>query len=136
MFLPLASGDTEPIGTRIIEVPENPEGTELLRDPRSGFVAYVPVGSVKKGETLVRTGVGKTTQCAVCHGADLQGLGPVPGIAGRSPSYPVRQLLDTQQAARHGIWADLMKPVVAKLTTEEMLSIAAYSASLPVAATR
>src|SRR5205823_3728456 len=109
MFLPLASSEKEPIGTRIIEVPENPEATELLRDPRSGFVAYVPMGSVKKGETLVRTGGGRTTQCAVCHGADLQGLGPVPGIGGRSPSYIVRQLYDTQQGARHGVWADLMK---------------------------
>lgn len=136
MFLPLGSGETEPIGTRIIEVPENPEATEVLRDPRSGFVAYVPVGSVKKGETLVRTGGGKTTQCAVCHGADLQGLGPVPGIAGRSPSYLVRQLYDTQQGVRHGTWSDLMKPVVANLTAEEMLSIAAYSASLPVAAAK
>ena len=34
--------------------------------------------------------------CAVCHGADLKGLGPVPGIAGRSPSYLVRQMYDMQ----------------------------------------
>lgn len=136
MFLPLASSEPEPIGMRIIEVPENAEATEVLRDPRSGFVAYVPAGSVKKGEVLVRTGGGKTTPCAVCHGADLMGLGPVPGIAARSPSYIVRQLYDTQQGTRHGVWADLMKPVVAKLTVDEMMSIAAYSASLPVAAAK
>jgi cytochrome c553 len=129
MFLTLESGEKEPLGQRIIETPENAEGTEVLRDARSGFIAYVPVGSIKKGEALVNNGGGKTTQCGVCHGADLKGLGPVPGIAGRSPSYLVRQLYDLQQGARKGIWADLMKPVVTKLTDEDMLNIAAYTSS-------
>jgi cytochrome c553 len=119
----------EPLGQRIIEVPEKGAETDTLRNPRSGFIAYVPVGSVKKGETLVTTGGGKTTQCGVCHGADLEGLGPVPGIAGRSPSYTVRQLFDMQQGTRKGLWSDLMKPVVAKLTVDDMLNIAAYTAS-------
>ena len=74
-------------------------------------------------------GAGKTTQCGVCHGADLRGLGPVPGIAGRSPSYMVRQLYDMQQGVRKGVWSDLMKPVVANLTDADMLAIAAYTAS-------
>src|SRR5437867_3336328 len=132
MFLVLegAEAGKEPIGQRIIETPEKTEDTELLRNPHSGFVAYVPPGSVKKGEALVTNGGGgKTTQCGVCHGANLEGLGPVPGIAGRSPSYLVRQLYDMQQGARKGIWTDLMKPVVAKLTAEDMLNIAAYTAS-------
>ena len=92
MFLALegAEAGKEPIGQRIIEVPEKTEDTESLRNPRSGFIAYVPTGSVKRGEALVMTGAGKTTQCAVCHGANLEGLGPVPGLAGRSPSYIVR----------------------------------------------
>jgi cytochrome c553 len=77
----------------------------------------------------VTTGGGKTTGCAVCHGADLKGLGPVPGIAGRSPSYTVRQLYDMQQGMRKGVWTDLMKPVVEKLSNEDMLAIAAYTAS-------
>ena len=99
-----------------------------IRDP--GFIAYVPPGSVKKGEALVTTGGGgKTTQCGVCHGADLTGLGPVPGIAGRSPSYMVRQLYDMQQGVRKGVWSDLMKPVVANLSNADMLAIAAYTAS-------
>lgn len=131
MFLVLegAEAGQEPIGQRIIETPENTEETELLRNPRSGFIAYVPPGSLKKGEALVGGG-GKTTRCAVCHGANLDGLGPVPGIAGRSPSYTVRQLYDMQQGARKGLWADLMTPVVAPLTNEDMLNIAAYTASL------
>jgi len=129
MFLRLEGGESEPIGERIIEVPDDTERTESLRDPRSGFTAYVPIGSIKKGEALVTTGGGRTTRCAVCHGADLKGLGPVPGIAGRSPSYTVRQLFDTQRGTRKGVWADLMKPVVANLTNDDMLAIAAYTAS-------
>jgi cytochrome c553 len=129
MFLVLEGADAgkEPIGQRIIETPEKTEETELLRNPRSGFIAYVPTGSVKKGEALARTG-----QCALCHGASLEGLGPVPGIAGRSPSYMVRQLYDMQQGNRKGVWADLMKPVVDKLSNEDMLNLAAYTASRPV----
>jgi cytochrome c553 len=133
MFLKLEGNETEPIGKRIIEAPDNTEATELLRDDHSGFTAYVPVGSVKKGQALVTTGGGgKTIACATCHGSDLMGLGPVPGIAGRSPSYLVRQLYDMQQGNRHGVWTELMKPVVAKLTADDMVAIVAYTASRPV----
>jgi cytochrome c553 len=129
MFLTLEGNEKEPLGKRIIETPENAEGTEVLRDDRSGFFAYVPAGSIKKGEALVTKGGSKTTQCGVCHGADLKGLGPVPGIAGRSPSYLVRQMYDMQQGARNGTWTQLMKPVVANLSEEDLLDIAAYTAS-------
>jgi len=129
MFLTLEGNEKEPLGQRIIETPENAEGTEVLRDARSGFFAYVPMGSIKKGEALVTTGAGKTTQCGLCHGADLKGLGPVPGIAGRSPSYLVRQMYDMQQGARKGTWSELMKPVVAKLTDDDLVAIAAYTSS-------
>ena len=78
VFFPIPDGGTEPIGKRIIEAPEDAERFEL-RDPRSGFVAYVPPGSLKKGAALVASGGGKTTPCGVCHGPDLKGLGPVPG---------------------------------------------------------
>jgi cytochrome c553 len=126
MFIALtgAEAGTEPIGQRIIETPENAEETETLRNPRSGFVAYVPSGSIKKGEVLATRG-----QCALCHGANLEGLGPVPGIAGRSPSYMVRQLYDMQRGVRKGLWTDLMKGVVAPLTTDDMINLAAYVAS-------
>jgi cytochrome c553 len=129
MLVPDATGGTEPIGERIIETPENLDRTEL-RDAASGFIAYAPVGSVDKGAALVTTGAaGKTTACGVCHGQDLRGLGPVPPIAGRSPSYVVRQLVDFQNGTRNGRWSALMKPVVAKLTVSDMVSIAAYTAS-------
>jgi cytochrome c553 len=119
----------EPIGNRILEMAEDSART-ALRDPHSGFVAYVPPGAIAKGEELVRTGGGKTIQCAICHGENLHGIGAVPGIAARSPSYVVRQLYDIQQGTRHGSMTALMAPVVANLSSEDMLNIAAYTASL------
>jgi cytochrome c553 len=74
-------------------------------------------------------GNGKTIACGICHGADLKGLGPVPGIAGRSPSYLVRQMYDMQQGKRNGSWTELMKSVVSGLKEEDMLNIAAYTSS-------
>lgn len=129
MYLPIKGNEKEPLGERIIEVPVDAEATETLRDPHSGFIAYAPIESVKKGEELVTHGGGKTTRCDVCHGADLKGLGPVPGIAGRSPSYLVRQMFDMQQGTRKGVWTELMKPVVKNLTEEDMSNIAAYMSS-------
>jgi cytochrome c553 len=130
MYAAIEGGRAEPIGQRIIEIPEDLERTEL-RDSRSGFIAYVPTGSINKGEELVRTGGdGKTQPCGVCHGDDLRGLGPVPPLAGRSPSYLVRQLYDFQTGVRKGHWSPLMQSAVAKLSVADFISLAAYAASL------
>jgi cytochrome c553 len=129
MYVPLEEGGTEPIGVRIVEMPENRERTEL-RDAASPFVAYAPVGSVKKGEALVMTGGGgKTIRCTICHGEELKGLGPVPALAGRSPSYIARQMWDMQHGNRAGLGAELMKASLAKLTEEDMVNIAAFTSS-------
>jgi len=138
LFIPLegAEAGMEPLGNRIIEVPVNAEHTETLRDPHSPFIAYVPTGSLAKGKELVSTGGnGKTVQCAICHGPDLNGLGSVPAIAARSPSYLARQLNDIKMGTRKGSMTALMKPVVENLTADDMTNIVAYVASLPAPAT-
>ena len=123
-------GGTEPLGNRIIEVPEDEE-VVVYRDPASGFVAYVPKGSIAKGKELAITGNGgKTIACGICHGRTLQGLGELPAIAGRHPNYIVRQLWNMQNSERVGTSAALMQQVVEKLTNDDMLAIAAYVASL------
>jgi cytochrome c553 len=130
IMVPDEHGGEEPIGMRIVETPESHERFEL-RDSMSGFVAYVPVGSLKKGEDLVtKGGSGKTLRCSICHGEGLKGLGQLPFLAGRSPSYLVRQMYDFKTGNRQGSWSPLMKEAVAKLTTEDMVAIAAYAASL------
>ena len=130
MRLPLPGGATEPLGNRIITLPQDPERVES-RDPHSGFIAYVPQGSVKKGEALVNNGGnGKTVQCAVCHGEGLKGLGDVPRLAGVHPIYIVRQLYNFQTGANTSTAGAQMKKVAEKLTEEDMINIAAYTASL------
>ena len=125
----LAGGEQEPIAGRIIEVPRNLDQFES-RDARSQFIAYVPRDSLEAGAVLVNTGSApKTLPCATCHGADLRGVGNVPSIAGRSPSYIARQLYDIRSGARGGPSALLMQPVVAKLTIDDMTAIAAYLAA-------
>jgi cytochrome c553 len=143
LALPAKEKGDEPIAGRIIEMPQDEEQGDVLRNPRSGFVAYVPPGSIKKGEDLVTTGgmkivgrkivQGKTTACGTCHGLNLTGVvgADVPPIAGRSPSYIVRQLWDIQQGTRNGAQAQLMKLVVANLTPDDLVAIAAYIASRP-----
>ena len=137
MWLPREGDDAgmEPIGMRVIETPEHVEHAEKLRDPRTGWIAYVPVGSVEKGKNIVTTGDnGKTMACAMCHGAELHGVGSIPDIAARSPSYIARQLFSYQAGTRNGEMASLMKPVVANLTNEDFVNITAYLASLPAQA--
>lgn len=126
----VTTGEKEPIGQRIIEVPEDLEQF-VSRDSRSRFVAYVPTGSIQKGQQLATTGGnGKTVQCSLCHGPELKGVGPIPGIAGRSPTYIVRQLYDFKHGARAGSASQLMAQSVEKLGIEDMITLAAYVASL------
>jgi cytochrome c553 len=129
MRFPVENGGTEPLGKRIIELPQNDESAES-RDPRTGFVAHVPTGSIKRGETLVADGGGgKTVQCSICHGPELRGLGDVPPISGRSPMYIYRQLNDIKLGTRNGSVVPLMKAVTQNLTEDDMISIAAYLVS-------
>jgi cytochrome c553 len=128
MRFAVPEGGSEPIGNRIIELPEDPIRAQS-RDPHSGFVAHVPTRSVAKGEALVATGAGKTIPCAICHGQTLQGLGEVPSIVGRSPMYMFRQLNDMQNGNRTGSLVALMQAVVAKLSYDDMVAITAYLAS-------
>jgi cytochrome c553 len=123
-------GGTEPIGNRIITVPEDQERARS-RDPKSGFVAYVPVGSIAKGKALVETGgSGRTVACSICHGDTLKGLGNVPRLAGLHPIYIARQLYLFKDGNRNGIDAQLMKKSVAQLTDDDIVALAAYLSSL------
>jgi cytochrome c553 len=127
--LPLPGGGTEPLGNRIIELPQD-VARATSRDPHSGFIAYVPTGSIAKGAALVKTGgSNKTIACGICHGDSLEGLGDVPRIAGLHPAYVARQLYAFQTGTNHGVSSALMKKVVANLTPDDILAIAAYAAA-------
>jgi cytochrome c553 len=125
MMVVVKDGGMEPIGDRVIEVSEDVERTEL-RDPNSGFIAYVPKGSLAKGKQLVTAGA---MPCTMCHGPNLQGTGSIPSIAGRSPSQMTRQLIDFQNGNRNGQMAAMMKPVVDKLSMTDIVNIVSYLAA-------
>ena len=120
-------GGTEQLGARIVELAQNVE-RQLLRDPNSGTIAYVPIGSVRRGKVLVSRG---EAQCGACHGADLRGNDDIPSIAGRSPLYIFRQLYFLKDRSRNGSMASLMYPAVDTLTQSQMIDVAAYLATLP-----
>ena len=120
-------GGTEPIGERILEIPADPFRTEI-RDPHSGFIAYVPPGSVAKGQALMQSG-----KCGLCHGEALKGKGEVPRLAGLQPLYIARQLFDLRYGSRAGDAAAPMKPVVANMSDADIIAISSYLGSLPPA---
>jgi cytochrome c553 len=118
-------GGLEPIDAdEIVEVPDDNLRAEA-RDTRMGWTAYVPPGTLARGKAVAARG-----QCATCHGASLEGIGPVPALAGRSPSYAMRQLFDFKTGARRGPWGALMKPVVDGLSVQELMAVSAYAASI------
>ena len=95
------------------------------------FTAYVPVGSIAQGRELSNRGLGRTVSCGLCHGADLQGSGDVPGIAGRSPLHNARQLMEYRGGMRGGQSARPMIAVAENLNDADIIAISAYVASLP-----
>ena len=124
------AGGTEPIANRIITVPQDQDRARN-RDPKSGFTAYVPVGSIAKGKALAESGgAGKTVACGICHGDNMRGLGNVPRLAGLHPIYLARQLYLFKDGTRNGVDAQLMKKPVARLTDDDILALSAYLGSL------
>lgn len=121
---------TEPIGSRIVEGPPDFERHEL-RDDGMMYIAHVPPGSIKRGRFIATTGTnGAATACATCHGKTLVGSGLIPPLAGRYPTYIVRQLLAFKTGARSTAASHPMEAVVARLSVDDMIAIAAYAATL------
>jgi cytochrome c553 len=123
-------GGSEELGDRLVEVAPDIERHQR-RDDRMQYTVYVPPGSMARGKALATTGSkGKTLPCTQCHLANLKGDAKVPPIAGRSPTYLLRQLLAFKNGARTGDAAAQMGPTVEKLELDDMIALAAYVGSL------
>lgn len=118
----------EPIGERIIETPLN-FNDYFLADGRARYIAYVPPGSIQRGAAIASKGVGAAPACESCHGAKLEGIGIIPPLAGRSPTYIARELILFREGKRTNPQAAPMVQEVAKLTLKDMVDVAAYAAS-------
>jgi cytochrome c553 len=125
----LPGGGREPLGDRLVEAALDLRRHEL-HDPMAEYVAYVPRGSLARGRALAagdpRHGV---KGCTSCHGPDLRGVQLVPPIAGRSPSYLLRQLIGFRTGARNGATSAPMHDVVATMSIQDMVAAAAYAGS-------
>jgi cytochrome c553 len=123
-------GGTEDLEERLLEV-TNELPRHERRDDRLEYMAYVAPGSINRGKRLVTTGdAGKTVVCSTCHGPKLMGTDKIPPIAGRQPTYLLRQLLAFRNGTRSGDAAKQMTPVIEKLTLNEMIDMVAYVSSL------
>ena len=121
---------TEPLGTRIIEIADDIERHDL-RDARETFTAYVPRGSIARGKRIATVvGGNPVVACATCHGPTLRGAGAIPPLAGRSPSYLLRQLIAFRTGARAAETSAPMQVVVSHLGLDDMIAAVAYAGSL------
>ena len=123
-------GGEEALGERIVEASLDFERHER-RDPNTPYVAYVPKGSLERGHAIATTARGDAAACTSCHGPDLRGVGLVPPLAGRSPTYLLRQLVAFRTGARGGDASVPMQPIVSTLEFGDMIAVAAYAGSLP-----
>ncbi len=130
VYARIAGARTEALGSRIIEGPPDFERHEL-RDDGMTYVAYVPPGSIKRGRAIATNGAnGLVAACVTCHGLDLAGTGLVPPLAGRYPTYILRQLLGFKTGARSTAASQPMQAVAARLSVDDMIAVAAYAATL------
>jgi cytochrome c553 len=129
VYFPAPDGGHEPLGRRIIEMPVDAWRHEL-HDPWVEYVAYVPPGSIARGRILVTMGRPPgVPPCEQCHGAGLGGAGLVPPLAGRSPSYMLRQLLAFRAGTRATPASGPMRAVAAQLELDDMIDAVAYAGS-------
>lgn len=135
LYVTALGHETEQVGLRLIEMPLDPARHEL-RDADAPYVAYVPPGSISRGRTLATVGENGSKPCVSCHGMRLEGVGPIPPLAGRSPSYVLRQLLAFKAGTRATLANAPMRDVSATLDLRGMISAAAYIGSLTPAPRR
>ena len=128
VLVPNRNGAREPIGDRIIETSTD-IASHIVGDYHVEDVAWVPPGSITRGAVIAARGTGKALPCESCHGPALRGLGDIPPLAGRSPTYIVRELIRFRLGQRTNPGAAPMRFEVSHLTLPDMIDVAAYAAS-------
>ena len=128
VLVPNRNGAREPIGERIIETSTD-IASHIVGDYRVENVARVPPGSIAHGAVIALKGTGKALPCESCHGPALRGVGDIPPLAGRSPTYIVRELIRFRLGQRTNPGAAPMRLEVSRLTLKDMIDVAAYAAS-------
>ena len=81
------------------------------------------------GAVIASKGTVKALPCESCHGPTLRGVGGIPPLAGRSPTYIVRELIRFRLGQRTNPGAAPMQLEASRLTLKDMIDVAAYAAS-------
>jgi cytochrome c553 len=134
VLVPDKTGAREPIGERIIETPANFHDYQYGSN-RTTYIAWVPPGSIARGAAMAAKGNGPATSCESCHGPKLAGrtmpgIGIVPPLAGRSPTYIAHELILFRLGRRNDPAAAPMRMEASQLTLKDMIDVAAYAASI------
>ena len=128
VLVPNRNGAREPIGERIVETSTDIE-SHIVGDSRVENIAWVPPGSIMHGAVVASKGTGNALPCESCHGPTLRGVGGIPPLAGRSPTYIVRELIRFRLGQRTNPGAAPMRLEASRLTLKDMIDVAAYAAS-------
>jgi cytochrome c553 len=120
VYAAIAGGGDERLGERLLEFAPDPVRHESRRGRSLAAVGMRIAGEMRP-----------SLACVSCHGPALRGVGDIPGLAGRSPSYLLRQLLAFKVGTRVGQTGAPMKPVSDNLQLRDMIDAASYAASLP-----
>ena len=90
-------------------------------------LALAAAGAQVQAEGDAAAGKAKSVTCMACHGADGNSPNPVwPKLAGQHASYILAQLQDFKQGVRQN---NLMSPMAAPLSEQDMADLAAYFSS-------
>lgn len=112
---------------------------EQMRGLAAYYAAQAPAGGhagaqadLQRGASIYRAGLPDrgVPACAGCHGAQAQGQGAFPRLAGQHADYIEKQLKVFQRTDQRPEGA-LMKPVAHALRREDMRDVAAYLQSVP-----
>ena len=84
-------------------------------------VSFVAYAGAEQGQVVAKG-------CVSCHGAQGQGMGKTPALAGQKADFIVEQLKAYQSGKRNNI---MMNTVARKLSEQDVADVAAFFASLP-----
>ena len=130
MRFALADGVYEPVGSRIIVLPDNAERA-TLRDTEVGLHRLRrQVGSIAKGADWRPAATARPRRAPPATARASRASPKCRASPARPATYIFRQLNDMKTGNRSGAWVELMKPVVAKLDQDDMIALAAYLGSL------
>ena len=99
------------------------KGTPLA----AAMITLVGIGSAHAAGD-VAAGKAKAAACVGCHGANGEGVGPNPPLAGMSESQFIQAMEDYKSGKRVNA---IMKTFATPLSAQDNANLAAYYASLP-----